>query len=356
MPINLYVISTQDFTGKSAICVVLMHRMVHDGYKVGYIKPFSSAARVRGESQIDEDARFVKETLDLPEPVEVLAPVVVTRQKLREHLTTGGQDYTETVLKAVEQVGQGRDIVVMEGSANFREGYVVGLSPTTVVEFLDAQVIAVVGHRYSSMQVIDDALTAKTRLGDRLVGIIINMVPADRVGYTQELIKPYLEQQGIKTMAILPHQSILRSVSVGEINDALKGSVMCYGCDDDLVENLVVASMGLEHSLEHFRRVKNKAVVVGSDRPDIQMDALETSTRALILTGNLEPTQQVRERADLENVAIVLSSFDTLETIEKMETIFERSRFTQIDKIRRFEKLLSQEMDFEQFYHEIGLS
>jgi BioD-like phosphotransacetylase family protein len=76
----------------------------------------------------------------------------------------------------------------------------------------------------------------------------------------------------------------------------------------------------------------------------------------LILTGNLEPTQQVRERADLENVAIVLSSFDTLETIEKMETIFERSRFTQIDKIRRFEKLLSQEMDFEQFYHEIGLS
>ena len=356
MPINLYVISTQDFTGKSAICVALMHRMVHDGYKVGYIKPFSSAARVLGESQIDEDARFVKETFELPDPIEVLAPVVVTRQKLQEHLTTGGKDYTETVLAAVDRVGQGRDIVVMEGSANFREGYVVGLSPTTVVELLNSRVVAVVGHRNSSMQVIDDALTAKTRLGKRLIGIIINMVPVERTAYTRELIKPYLEQQGIKTLAILPHQSILRSVSVGEINDALKGKVICYGCYDDLVENLVVASMGLEHSIEHFRRVKNKAVIVGSDRPDIQMDALETSTRALILTGKLEPTRQVRDRAELENVAIVLSSFDTLATVEKMEAIFDRSRFTQIDKVSRFEKLLSQEMDFGQFYRDVGLS
>ena len=70
MPINLYVISTQDFTGKSAVCVALMQRMQQDGYSVGYLKPVSSIARVLGESGIDEDARLVKETFNYNETNE----------------------------------------------------------------------------------------------------------------------------------------------------------------------------------------------------------------------------------------------------------------------------------------------
>ncbi len=354
MSINLYVISTQDFTGKSAVCVALMHRMQHDGFKVGYLKPFSSAARVRGESRIDEDARFVKETFNLPEPIEYLAPIVFTSQNLRKHLTSGDNNYAEIVKNAGEMAGLGRDVVVMEGSANFREGYVIGLSPITTVQILDAQVVAVIGYR-SSLQVIDDTMTALTRMGDRLVGAIINLVPDDRMEYVCELVKPYLERQGVNVLAVLPHQSILGSVSIGEINDALEGQIICYGCNDDLVENLVVASSGIEHSLEQFKRVHNKAVIVGGDRPDIQMDALDTSTKALIITGHLEPVPQIRERAELEDVAIILSPFDTLTTIARLDNMFERSRFHQIEKVKRFEALLSREMNFPEFYQRIGL-
>lgn len=354
MPTNIYVISTQDFTGKSAVCVALMHRIQNDGYKVGYLKPFSSAARVREESRIDEDARFIKETFNLPEPIEQLAPIVLTRQNLRKHLAGGENRYDEIVVDAARQVGQGRDVIIMEGSANFREGYVVGLSPMRTVELVDARVVAVVGYR-SSLQVIDDALTALTRMGEWLAGVIINAVPDDRMDYVLELVKPYLERQGIDLLAVLPYQSILGSVSIGEINDVLKGQVICYGCFNDLVENLVVATPGAEYSLEQFRRVHNKAVLVGGDRPDIQMDALDTSTKALIITGHLEPVPQVRERAELEDVAIILSPFDTLSTIEKLDFLFDRSRFHQIEKVKRFESLLSREMDFDAFYQKIGL-
>ncbi|GAB4436501.1 MAG: phosphotransacetylase family protein [Anaerolineae bacterium] len=355
MSVNLYVISTQDFTGKSAVCVALLKRMQTDGFKVGYLKPFSSAARLIAESRIDEDARFVKQTFDLPEPIEALAPVVFSNQNLRLHLTgSKPEDYAKIIRDAATGVEQGRDVVVMEGSANFREGYVVGLAPSKMVELLDAQVVAVVGYRHS-LQVVDDALTAKTRLGDRLKGIIINMVPGDRTVYIHELVIPYLAQQGIKTLAMLPHQSILSSLSVGEINDALEGKVICYGCYNDLVENLVVASMGVEHSLEQFRRVKNKAVIVGADRPDIQMDALDTSTKALVLTGDMDPAPQVVQRAEVDDVAIIMSSFDTLTTIERLEQLFERSRFTQVEKVRHFETLLNDTMDFDHFYRDIGL-
>ena len=45
----------------------------------------------------------------------------------------------------------------------------------------------------------------------------------------------------------------------------LKAKLSATVATNDLVENLVVASMGMEHSPEHFRRVKNKAVIVGAD-------------------------------------------------------------------------------------------
>lgn len=355
MSVNIYVISTQDFTGKSAVCVALLRRMQADGYKVGYFKPFSSAARLIAESRIDEDARFVKQTFDLPDPIEDLAPVVFSNHNLRVHLTNSEpEDYAKIIKDAATRVEQGRDVLVMEGSANFREGYVVNLAPSKMVELLDAQVVAVVGYRHS-LQVVDDAMTAKTRLGDRLKGIIINIVPDNRTVYIHELVKPYLENHGIKVLAMLPHKSILSSLSVGEINDALEGNVICYGCYNDLVENLVVASMGVEHSLEQFRRVKNKAVIVGADRPDIQMDALDTSTKALVLTGDMEPAPQVVERAEVDDVAIITSSFDTLTTIERLEQLFDRSRFTQVDKVQHFENLLNNAMDFDQFYRDLGL-
>lgn len=355
MPINIYVVSTQDFTGKSAVCVALMHRMINDGYKVGYLKPFSSAARVRGGSRIDEDARFIKETFNLPETIEELAPVVLTDEGLAAHLASGdGDSYTGRVQAAGQTVGQGRDVVVVEGSANFREGYVVGLSPMKTVELLRARVVAVVGFR-SSLQIIDDSFTALTRMGRDLVGVILNEIPAEQMDYVRDTVKPYLERNGIDVLAVLPHQTVLHSVSIGEINDALEAEVICYGCYNDLVENLVVASAGVEHSLERFQRVPNKAVIVGGDRPDIQMDALDTSTKVLIITGNLEPTPQVAERAELEDVAIIMSPFDTLATIEKLETLFGRSRFHQIEKVKLFEALLSQNMNYEAFYQKIGL-
>ena len=281
---------------------------------------------------------------------------VIERAKGRVAITTFSSNVgrIRSITIAAESVGRGRDVVVIEGGANFREGYVVDLSPVETVNLLNAQVVTVVGYR-SSLQVVDDALTAATRLGDRLVGVLINAIPQDREEYVNNLVKPYLKKQNINVLATMPFKKRLRAVDVGEIVHSISGELICYDCLDDLVENLVVASMGVEHTIDQFRQVENKAVIVGGDRPDIQIDALETSTKVLILTGNLRPTPMIQEQADLLGVAIILSPFDTLTTIEKVERIFEKSRFHQLEKVKSFQHLLSQNMDFEQFYRKIGL-
>jgi BioD-like phosphotransacetylase family protein len=307
------------------------------------------------ESTIDEDARLVKETFSLPEAVETLAPVVITNQILRKYLVEDGvEGYTEAVRQAADAVGQERDIVVMEGSANFREGYIVGLSPVQTIALLDAKVVTVVGYN-NGLQVVDDILTAKFRMGDRLAGVVINAVPASRTDYVENLVAPYLDKQKISLLAVLPYQKFLRSISINEIVDVLDAELLCDGCYDELVENLLVASMSVEHAINYFRRVTNKAVIVGGDRPDVQLAALETSTKALILTGNLRPNPMILAKADDQGVAIVLSQYDTLTTVEKVEQFFGKTRFQQAEKMTRFEKLLGETMDFDTLYQAIGL-
>jgi BioD-like phosphotransacetylase family protein len=355
MTINLYITSTQDFSGKSAVCVTLMHRMQKDGFRVGYLKPFSSAARVLAESSIDADARFVKEMFNLTESLETLAPVVITSQRMSKILAEGGANYSDTVKKAAETVSQGKDIVLMEGSDNFREGYLVNLSLNEVADLVDAKVITVVGYQ-NSLQVVDDILTAVTRLKERLLGVIINSVPTERLGYIRELVIPYLRQQGINLLAALPYQQMLHSISVGEISEVLGAELLCYGSPDELVENLSIAAMDIEQALTHFRQATNKAVIVGGDRPDIQLAALETSTKALILTGHSRPNPMIAARAEDRGIAIILSHYDTLTTIEKVEQFFGKTRFHHMEKVTYFERLLNYTpLDFAEFYRTIGL-
>jgi BioD-like phosphotransacetylase family protein len=354
MTINLYIPSTQDFSGKSAICITFMHRLQADGYKVGYLKPFSSAAWALSESSFDEDARFIKGKFNLTESLETLAPVVLTHQQMEQILAEGGGDHRQVVKEAAAKAAEGKDVVVMEGSNNFREGYIVNLSPPQTVELLAAKVVTVIGYQ-DDLQLVDDALMAQLRLGERLVGVIINTVPRDRLNFVETGAKPFLEQQGVKVLATLAYDQRLASISIGEIVTAVNGQLICSGCEDELVENLMVSSMNVEHSLEYFSRVANKAVIVGGDRPDVQLAALETSTKALILTGNFRPTPMIEARAQERGAAIIISKHDTFTTIEQVERFFGKTRFRQPEKIKLFEEILSQTLDFEQLYRAIGL-
>ena len=82
----------------------------------------------------------------------------------------------------------------------------------------------------------------------------------------------------------------------------------------------------------HIHNIKghrpNKAVITGGDRPDIQLAAMETSTRCLILTGNIRPEAQIISRAEEEGIPILSTHHDTMTTIERIEGFFGKTRFT----------------------------
>jgi uncharacterized protein len=355
MKTTIYVTSTEKFSGKSALCAGLLRRFQRDGFAVGYMKPVSATARIVGERVKDEDAVFMKETFGLTDPLELITPVLLTEQKVKEILSGGEHDLTGTVRSAFETISQGKEVMVLEGGGSLREGWIVNLAPPHTSDLLHTRELVIVPYM-NDLQLVDDLITARLRLKDSLLGGVINSVPRHRLEFVRDLVIPFVEKHGVPIYAILPRERILLSVSVAEIAEGVRGEILC--CEralEELVEHLVVGAMNVDSALRYFRQQANKAVITGGDRPDIHLAALETSTRCLILTGNFRPTPQIISRAEEVGIPIILTRQDTMAAIELIDGFFGKSRFHQKKKVDRFENLMNEHMNFDALYAAAGL-
>jgi len=79
--------------------------------------------------------------------------------------------------------------------------------------------------------------------------------------------------------------------------------------------------MTMDSALAYLRRAANKAVVMGGDRADLALAALETHTSVLILTGGLYPDVKVLARAGEKGVPVILTYQDTYTVIEMISQV-----------------------------------
>ncbi len=354
--VTLYIASMEDYAGKSALCVGLGAKLVSRGLDVGYMKPVArkTVAMVEGQP-VCQDARFMKQVFALREPLEALAPVLLTPQLMGLVLGSGEGRYAALVKQAYAEVAAGKDVVLVEGTTGLVEGSIVGLSAPEVTHLLGTRVLLVV--RYTDDLSTTEVPLAMQRVwGDALLGVVFNVIPAGKRTFVEEEVRPYLENKGISVLAVLPQERVLLSVSIADLAEHLHGQILNNPeRGDELVENLMVGAMAVDSAIEYFRRKDNKAVITGGDRTDIQLAALQTSTKCLILTGNLRPSSLILSQAEDMGVPLILVKPDTLTVVEEIERVFGHSRFHQERKIVKFERLLDEYFDYEALYAKLGL-
>ena len=358
MSVALYVCSVDKFSGKSAICVGLGRWLARNDFAFGYMKPLSVTARHSEGRVIDEDAEFIRAFFDLPDPAEALVPIGLTPQDVESALRTEVDPsvYLARLQGAYRAMSRDKDVVLLEGGGSLSEGAIIGLSPAQVAHSLAARVLVVIKY-VTDMQVVDDALSAHVVLGSSLLGVLLNVVPSLAKKVVDEAVVPALARRGIRTYGVLPQDHLLGAISVREMAHILDGEILCAAHkQDELVENLMVGAMNVDAALSYFRRKPNKAVVTGGDRPDIQLAALETSTRCLILTGNLRPSPVILSRAEEVGVPAVLVRQDTLTAIEIIERALGRTRFHQEKKVQAFDRVLNENFDFRGLFSDLGVA
>ncbi|WP_413173454.1 phosphotransacetylase family protein [Anabaena azotica] len=347
--------SIETYSGKSATVLGLSNQLKQKGLDIAYGKPLGTCLHNADGTVVEEDVQFITQSLKLSE--NRVAPTLLALDEIRVQKRLRGEDqtnYQQSLIQHYLQIPRG-DLMLLEGPGNLAEGNLFGLSLLQVAQVLDAAVLLV--HRYQSLLSVEALLSAKQQIGERLIGVVINEVPAEQLEAGNSLLRPFLEQQGISVLAMLPKSDLLRSVSVEELVKQLGAEVLCRSDRLDLlVESLAIGAMNVNAAVKYFRKRRNKAVVTGGDRVEIQQAALETSTQCLILTGQLPPPAFILNRAEELEIPILSVDLDTLTTVEIVHRTFGQVRVHEPLKVECIRQLMSEHFDINRLLSQLGLN
>lgn len=349
--VALYITST-GASGKTALCAGIGRQLIEQGIKVGYFIPVQLFETRDADDY--KDAAFVREVLTLTEPVEQLCHIRLSRKDLWRSLTDEVDEFIQRLKQSYRKISRGKNVILMEGLNNVDVDKVSTLACYTIAEALNARVIFVLS--YYSASELSRVVQIGKKLGRRLVGVVINFVPEPRIGVVKQELAHSLQGTGIRVIGILPEVRGLLGVTVGELAETLGGEILC--CPEsrgEIIENIMLGAMTPDSGVDYFSRKVNKAVVVRGERADMQLAALQTSTKCLILSGGVRPLPVVMSRAEENHVPIVGVKQDTFATITGIEEALAKARFRDLEKLRRFENLLKRYFDFKDLYVELGL-
>ncbi len=340
---TLYVASTETFVGKSAICAVLLDYFRSKGRTVGYMKPVSVSVTQTERGPVDQDAQLMCELFGLQDAPADLAPVLATPRVVESVLRGDKPDFRSQLQRAYAAVSAGKEVVVLEGANTWAEGALLDLSADQVSDVLQVPVLLVT--RFRSVTAVDIIAAVQRHLGQRLMGVVLNQVSQSQLDYVHSTVIPFLEQSGVPVLGVIPHDAQVEAATVEDVVEHLGAQVISDGDRSRTVENLSIGAMSADAALSYFRRKANKAVITGGDRSDIQLAALETSTSCIILTGNLRPATTVLNRATARDVPLLMTSEDTLTTVQRLESLMGHLRFGGA-KQERFQKLANEHIDW----------
>jgi len=328
--VALYIVGTEG-AGKTAICAGLGKHLLTGSKKVGYLKTIADTT-----GAADTDTAFMKQVLSLSESAESLHTSI------------------NDVKEASSRAAQGKDVVIVEGRLGQSPDDKLSKASLEIAEALNARVIMVAD--YSSQP---ETLTGYGKaFGGNLAGIILNKVPKSRLKRVQDELSARFGEAGIKVLGVLPEDRTLATFTIGELAECIQGEILNNAEKSaDLVENIMLGAMVVDSGLAYFGRKNNKAAVIRNDRPDMQLAALETSTRCLVLSGGAEPPAYgVRQKAENKGIPIIMAENDSSAIVTSIEEALGKTRFNQEKKLSRLTEIMSKHLDFPAILNESGLA
>jgi BioD-like phosphotransacetylase family protein len=293
---------------------------------VGFFKPSTDAA--------DPDGALMKSALSMKEPVDQICP------------NMGDAPNPAALKDAFARIVQGKDVILVEGDTASQASH-------SVATALDAGVLVVDDESAESPG--DQLIAAQKLYGESLVGVILNKVPQSQAERVRSQAPAAFAQAGVPVFGVLPEDRALFTVTIGELADQIHGSFLNNPEKaGDLAESFMLGAMCVDSGRVYFGRQENKVAVLRSQRADLQLAALQTPTRALVLSGGQPPLPQIQNQAEDRAVPIVQTDDDVPTIVSAIEAALAGSRFT-AEKLPVMAGLMDAYVDYAGLYRQLGL-
>jgi BioD-like phosphotransacetylase family protein len=174
-------------------------------------------------------------------------------------------------------------------------------------------------------------------VGSRLAGVVLNRVPTTR----RDRILEESRTEGLEVLLDLPEDRLLATPSLGDVAAALNAQTMYFdGNGNRPLDRAVIASISADPGQGYFLHRDANSVIVRSDKPDLQLAALNAGATCLIVTGELPILGYVLERAEADEIPIIRTPMETLDAVKGIEELYGGGPFSgSAEKLSRLAEL-----------------
>jgi BioD-like phosphotransacetylase family protein len=350
----LFTGTTGDHAGHSLITWAIARRLVEKGLKVGFMKPFGTHPINMEGLWTDRDVFLFKEVLNLQEPFNRICPYLLSEE-------TWGPRETEEILDEIrslaQELGRGKDVLMIMGSDHiFFDDVSRPVPEISLITRLESDFILVNRYRDISKSTYS-ILSVSSLLKDRLRGIMLNRVPAEKLKGIRDKMIPSFIREGVPPVIALPEDPLLSFRSLGEIRESLGGEFLLEGTGlDRLVGGMTVGSADLTGELKMFKRAYNKIILLGSSS-DTETGGPPTprSVAGIILTGGRKPAPRLLQIAEKAKVPLILVNGDTFAVLKRLEQSPSNISPKDEDKVRHISELMDTDGALDRLLQSLGL-
>ena len=334
---NIFIATSEPYSGKSIIALGLVNMLLAKTKKVGYFKPIINHDP---EEKKDEHIAAVTEHFDLPVSYE--DTYAYTRSQALQMIQNKRRgEMIDTIISKFKKLEDTYDFTVIEGSDFEGEGIAFEFdSNIAIAKNLGTPVIIVIpGDNKTTAQLVTTALTIFNNFQTnevQVLAVVVNRVNSKQSDDVKQLLKMQLPEDII--VAAIPFEKSLKSPTMKEINEHMGGKLL-FGEDqlNNQVDHFITGAMQVPNFLNYLK--ENVLIVTPGDRADIIISALQATlstsypkVSGIVLSAGFEPDEPVmRLIAGSQSIMPIISvQTGTFETTAKLGVI--QSRITPDNK------------------------
>ncbi len=318
--------STQASSGKSVVAIGLFLKLKENNVNVGYFKPIGDSMEQAPKSRVDKDVSVISAVVQRQYSKEEICPQFFTPEYvLDEIFPEETEPISQKIQDSYAKMQEKADFVIVEGNHSVHQYSALNLDDIATAKKFNADIVFIAPiHDDNNISELISAYNCAVKAGVNVVGVIMNAMSQTAEVRIEKYYLPLLEKLKIPSLGYLKNSRELEKPTIAEIMDATGASLISgefIKVKNSLINSFMIGAMQLEAALSHFRKGVDKCVITGGDRSDLALAALDTSTKAIIFTGNMSPNQRVVSVAEEKNVPLLLSPNDTFTVVDQIKSI-----------------------------------
>lgn len=328
---NLYIATTEEKSGKSAISLGVMEMLLRDSARIGFFRPIIHPQNGRKDNDIELILNHFHLKMDYEEAYAFEA------DEAYELFTSGKQEeLLEKILAKYKQLEEKFEFVLCEGSdmGKATSAFEFDMN-VAIASNLSAPMLLVANASAKTakdtLNSIELAIETSAEKGTNIIATIVNCIDNNscKLNEIRDLIQSH-EELNNQLFYFIPNEPRMARPNLLEVKDWLEAEVL-FG-EKNLnrpTSRFSVGAMQVEHFLPHI--TEDTLVITPGDRIDILIGCLLSlksskiaNISGIILSGGMQPEGVIKEMlsgmTDLP-ISILSVQTSTYDTAMKMDKI-----------------------------------